>query len=128
MAIKSSNEVYKIIEELIKKSEDEPLTCVDLFEDTRIAKLVDNVNRLSDYLGHMWRTGLLQRWYNNKPGQKARYGYTWKEVEVQEPQKVEPLHVVKNDIGKPQVTITEDEKRIILDFPSFTIIVQSKDR
>ena len=128
MGIKSTAEIYTIIEELLRKTGDHPLTCVDLFEDSRVAKLVDTPNRVSDYLGHMWRRGLLQRWYANETTQRARYAYTWKEEKTKEPKKIEALTVVRNDAVKPHVTITEEDKRIVLDFPQFTIIVQSKEK
>jgi hypothetical protein len=128
MAIRSANEVYEIIEELLRKAGDNPLTCVDLYEDKRLQKLADSPNRVSDYLGHMWRKGLLQRWYANETTQRARYAYTWKGEDKKEPQKIEALHVIRSETGKPNVTITEEDKRIVLDFPHFTIIVQSKER
>jgi len=128
MGIKSPAEIYTILEELLRKTGDQPLTCVDLFEDSRVAKLVDTPNRVSDYLGHMWRRGLLQRWYANETTQRARYAYTWKEEQKAEAKKIEALSVVRNDSVKPHVTITEEDKRIVLDFPQFTIIVQSKEK
>lgn len=128
MGIRSAAEIYTILEELLRKTGDNPLTCVDLFEDKRVASLVETPNRVSDYLGHMWRRGLIQRWYANETTQRARYAYTWKEEKAKEPKKIEALSVVRNDSVKPHVTITEEDKRIVLDFPQFTIIVQSKEK
>ncbi len=128
MSIRSAAEIYTILEELLRKTGEQPLTCVDLFEDKRVKALVETPNRVSDYLGHMWRRDLLQRWYANESTQRARYAYTWKGEEKKEPQKIEALHVIRSETGKPNVTITEEDKRIVLAFPHFTIIVQSKEK
>ena len=128
MTVRSSNEIYRIIEELLKKAGDQPQTCVDIYEDKRVRAMFDSANGISDFLGHLWRRGKIQRWYTNSTTQRARYGYTWKEEEGNtDPVKIEPLHVVRNDVVKPKVTITEENNRIVLDFPQFTIIVQSKE-
>jgi hypothetical protein len=78
----------------------------------------------------MWRKGLLQRWYAPKESRaKARYAYTWKPQDANAPstQKIEALTLVgARYAAKPNVTITEDERSIVLDFPQFTITVQSK--
>ena len=77
--------------------------------------------------------GLLQRWYPTPKdlSQKARFAYTWKgEVEVAplpaSPPKIEKLNIIRSSYTKPNVTITEDDNSVVLDFEQFTITVQRK--
>lgn len=127
MTIKSEAHIYKAIETRLREVGDNPQTCVDLFDVPDIRKHVENTNRLSDHLGHMWRRGLLQRWYAPKDSaQRSRYAYTWLEQAEPEPTPIEPLRVIRNETVKLNVTITEDEHKVVLDFKEFTITIQSK--
>ena len=124
----SASGIYTILERLIKKAGDTPVTCLDLFDDPDVKQYAKTSNRVSDFLGHMWRRGLLQRWTAaNDLTTRARYAYTWKDST---PQKLDtpavPLKVIQNALSKPNVTITEEDSRIVLDFADFTITVQSK--
>ncbi len=128
--IKSEAEIYQILEELLKAAGTNPQTCADLFDDHRVKKLAPNTNRVSDYLGHMWRRGLIQRWYASKDtSQRSRYAYTWMEQKPVAPEPVERLTIVpklKPTQEKPNVTVTEDDGSITLDFKEFTITVKRK--
>lgn len=133
MSIKSEAGIYKVLEDLLKATDDaNPLTCVDLFNNPKVRKFAPDANKVSDFLGHMWRRGLLQRWYAPKDSRaKARYAYTWKNEDVNTPSSVpvDRIGVVPGRYAsKPNVTITESEHSIILDFPQFTITVQSKQK
>ena len=57
--IKSEAGIYKILEDLLRASGDTPLTCVDLYNDPKVRKHATDANKVSDFLGHMWRLGLL---------------------------------------------------------------------
>lgn len=132
MAIKSKAGIYQILEDRLKATGSTPLTCVDLYDDAEIAEHAANANKVSDFLGHMWRRGLLQRWYNPRDStQKARFAYTWKDespvvLTQTAPPKIEQLNIIRNQYAKPHVTITEDDACITLDFEQFTITVQRK--
>lgn len=123
--IKSEAEIYEVLEELLEAAGEKPQTCVDLFEDQRVKKLADNPNRISDYLGHMWRKGVVQRWYSNDKSQRARYAYTLIQQEEKAPEQVARLTVPQRT-HKPNVTITEADNSVVLDFPEFTITVVRK--
>ena len=138
--IRSDNEVYKIIEGILKTkaTPNKPMSCLNVWDSPDIkAWFKENqpqmdhsrsVARLSDFLGHMCRRGLLERFTAPEIAgtSRARYAYTWKSDGRIEPERVTPLHVVRNERSKPNVTITEDDSRIVLDFADFTITVQSK--
>ena len=126
--IKSDAVTYQVLEELFRAAGDNPLTCVDLHEDQRVRNLAPSPNRVSDYLGHMWRRGLVQRWYASKEtAQRSRYAYTWIEQADEKPQAVARLTVPpKPTPEKPNVTVTEPDGSITLDFKEFTITVKRK--
>jgi hypothetical protein len=81
--IKSEATIYIVLERLLKAAGDSPQTCVDLFDASgEVRELVGSggANRVSDYLGHMWRRGLVSRFYAAQTTARARYAYTWKEA------------------------------------------------
>lgn len=123
--------VYAVLEKLIKQAK-EPVTCVDLFDHQEVKKYADSTSRVSDFVGHMWRRGLLQRWTAPRTlDSKARFAYTWKENEATPTaapldSPVERITMVRSNYAKPNVTITEEESSIVLDFEQFTITVQRK--
>ena len=132
MAIKSEAGIYQVLEDALKGAPD-PLTCVDLFELSTVRKYAADSNKVSDFLGHMWRRGLLQRWYAPKESRaKARYAYTWLQEENSSSAAPldPPTHIASNNaktMTRPHVTITEEDQRVTLDFPQFTITIQRKD-
>jgi hypothetical protein len=128
VAIKSEALIYKILERHLKESK-HPLSCSDLWEHLDVRENARSAEKVSDYLGLMWRRGMLQRW--NTPltsTAKSRYAYSWHEEEhKQEPAPSLPTpRLVGNARRKAEVTITEEEDRIILDFDKFTMIIQAK--
>lgn len=122
MAIKSDAAIYKIIEEHIKSST-EPLTCTTLWDFDDVKQHSRSAEKVSDFLGLMWRRGLLQRWsVSNTNTDRARYAYTWNETEETEPAPVENATA-----RRPTVRITEHENGVSLDFDKFTIFIQPKN-
>jgi hypothetical protein len=87
-----------------------------------------SAEKVSDFLGHMWRRGLIQRWAVSKNSlDRARYAYSWiEETEAEKPRKIEHLKIANTRLIKSNVTITEEHNRIVLDFELFTLIVQAK--
>lgn len=129
MATKSG--IYQLIEDRLRAASD-PQTCVDLYEHDEIRSRVKDANRVSDYLGHMWRRGLVQRWYSPKDlNQRARFAYSWKEndttPEPVENPKIERLNIIRGNYSKPKVTITEEDTGVTLDFEQFTITIHRKN-
>ena len=127
MAIKSDAEIYKILEKHIKNAKD-PITCVALWDFDDVRANARSLEKVSDFLGLMWRRGMLQRWSVPKIStDRSRYAYTWQEKpEDTAPQKVRVMNVVNTQHKKSNVTITEADDKIILDFDKFTLIVQAK--
>lgn len=136
MRIRDAFGIYNIIETIMRKSE-RPLTCVELFDDADVKRFADSPSRVSDYLGHMYRRGLLGR----EPAPKgvnsqARWGYFWKNrAEVVVPTAVKAvvtteeapasaaLHKV---LSKPSIDISEHGGTVIIELPQLTITIRSK--
>lgn len=129
MAIKSEALIYKIIEKHLKATT-EPQSCVDLWEHLDVRQNAKSPEKVSDYLGLMWRRDLIQRW--NTPVtsvSKSRYAYTWKanDETLDRPTPVTSApRLVSTGHKKSNVTVTEDGDRLILDFDKFTMIIQAK--
>lgn len=119
--------VYAVLERLLRATKDEPLTCVDLFDNPEVKQFASSANRVSDYIGHMHRRGLLQRW--TAPPQlnnKARYAYTW--LDNREPAKP-VLRVVKErerDKPKQNINVTELDDQVVIELADFTVTIKRK--
>ena len=133
--IKSDAGIYRAIERVLKQHGETPQTCVDIYEgDSEVRELMGDggANKVSDHLGHMWRRGLLQRWFAGaKNTARARYAYTWLEAAegVVTPKKLAEAKASYLSVvpaAKPNVTITEQDNRIVLGFDTFTITVERK--
>ena len=57
MAVNKSG-IYQLLENRLKATGETPLTCGELYEFPEIRELARDANRVSDYLGHMWRRGV----------------------------------------------------------------------
>lgn len=76
--IRSETGLYHALSEALKVAT-EPLTAPDLYKLSAVRKYAVSSNRVSDYLGNMWRDGVLKR----EPAPRteyssARWAYTWK--------------------------------------------------
>lgn len=130
MAIKSEAFIYKILERRIKEAE-QPVSCTDLWENLDVRENARSAEKVSDYLGLMWRRGMLQRWSTPLTStSKSRYAYSWS-VDDGRTAAVNPAmgaapRLVNTSRRKSSVTIIEEENRVILDFDHFTMIIQAK--
>ena len=125
MAIKSDAPIYGVIEQYLKDS-DGPLTCNALWDFADVKANAASADKVSDFLGLMWRRNLIQRWSVPKTStDRARFAYSWMtESDNKTHQKV--ANLVRAEYSTDNITITEDNGRIIIDFPKFTLTVQSK--
>lgn len=118
MVIKSEFGIYGVLERYLRAAKD-PLTCVDLFAKNDVKKFAANANKVSDYLGHMWRRGLLDRFYAPKDSTTmARYAYLWKAQEVAaEPEPVpstQPSRRNKLDITEKDGVVEIRTEKVII--------------
>lgn len=115
------------------KSAKEPLDCAALFDKASIREHAVSVNRVSDYLGHLWRKGLVLRLPAPKDDRsRARWMYVWR------PHRPEPKPSLAEAISeaetlsvnklltRPNIEITEEGDSIVITLPSFTISVRKR--
>lgn len=144
MKVRSTREIYTVIEEALEKAGGTPKTCTELYEEcsdipnhpdlarrnddfkTPEEKRRSEINRLSDYLGHMWKREVIER-HMAPPSAVglARYAYTLKR-KAWEPKLVPAPEKPKIIESKPRMTVTETEKGITIDLDSIQIFIKAK--
>src|SRR5689334_7157468 len=128
MVIKSDAAIYKALEKHLRATK-QPLTCVDLYKHADVRGLATDANRVSDFLGHMWRRGLLERFAAPKTNTSfARWAYQWK-AEQEDSVKPAPILPPTSPHSKlpPHIDISEDGKgAITITYSDFVITIQPR--
>ena len=102
-----------------------PLDCHALFEMPAVREHAASVNRVSDYLGNLWRKGAVLRLPAPKgDSSRARWLYEWKGQKGAKLYGEEYLARVLAD--RPSVLITEEGNVITLEFPNLVISIRQK--
>lgn len=143
MSLKNAVGIYHVLTQKIKDSST-PLTCVDLFDDADVRALAEDANKVSDYLGHMYRRNLLGREPAPPGSGAARYAYFWKDAKLSPKEIPKQRHaqprLTLRDLSrvptqqpqsaarstKPNVKITESGNTVTLEFASFILTIESK--
>ncbi len=127
--------------EVVLKAADQPLTCVQIYEDNEsIRKFATSPNRVSDYLGGLWRKGQVTRSPAPKANSSsARWAYSWKGSKVQTlisteqieyqgkaQEFINSLKTGESVYKKPGVEIFDNGKSVTIELPNFTITVRHK--
>lgn len=122
----SEEGLYRLLEQLLREAA-EPKNCNELFDHPEVRKYAASPNRVSDYLGSMWRRGLLRRVPETDPGRGPRWRYSWKD-------KVPPElagaidYVPKALIDRPNLLISEEGDRLQIDLKEIVIIIQHRKK
>ena len=131
MSQQAEHNLFEVLEELLKKK-GKPQDCHDLFEDQRVRKLAKSPNRVSDYLGNLWRKGKVRRMpTGDKDNSRARWMYEWKEPEKLSGSSYAVHH--NNDDGvtllkKPAMEVTQHGDSIQIELPNLVITIRSTRR
>lgn len=113
------------------KASDEPLDCITLYDRPEIREHAASVNRVSDYLGGLWRKGLVVRLpAPQTEGSRARWMYAWKgpkgpKLHASLATKAE-TYTPRVLADRPSVLITEEGSTITIELPSLLIVIKSK--
>ena len=81
MTPEGHNDLLPLLEQHLRVA-DRPLTCHDLYDVPEIRAIAPSANRVSDYLGVMFRKGLLSRTRvdtGESEHGRARWAYLWRE-------------------------------------------------
>lgn len=125
--------LYGALEEALKAA-DEPLDCNDLFELASIRKHAATVNRVSDYLGNMWRKGDVVRMAAPRTDTtRSRWMYAWKGRVKAKPKLdeiSEAAAFTSERVGvllsRPNMEISEEGKTVVITLPNFTIAIKQR--
>jgi hypothetical protein len=129
MSAKAEDGLFGALEIELKKAK-EPLDCVTLFERASIRAHASSVNRVSDYLGHMWRKGQVLRLPAPKsPNTRSRWLYVWKPRQpVKPPTLSEALAIAESPgtklFSKPNIEITEEGDCVVITLPNWSITIK----
>lgn len=116
--------LFPVLEAALKAAS-EPLDCHSLFERPEIRSHAPTVNRVSDYLGHMWRKGQVVRLPAPKIGSsRARWLYQWKGEKGPAMHGVEYSPHILAD--RPTMLITEEGGAVKIELPNLIIVIQQK--
>lgn len=132
MPVRGEDGLFGALEAELKSAK-EPLDCAALFDKASIREHAVSANRVSDYLGHMWRKGLVLRLPAPKDDRsRSRWMYVWK---PQRPEarpslaeavsEAEALGINKL-LTRPNIEITEEGDSVVITLPGFTISVRRR--
>jgi hypothetical protein len=130
MPARGEDGLFGALETELKKAK-EPLDCATLFERASIRAHASSVNRVSDYLGHLWRKGKVLRLPAPKDDNtRARWMYVWKpQTPPPKPtladamEKAEQASINKL-LSRPNIEITEEGDSVVITLPAFTITIK----
>lgn len=107
------------------KAASQPLDCQALYDMPAIREHAASVNRVSDYLGGLWRKGLVVRLPAPKDSNnRSRWMYEWKGHKGPALYGVEYTPRILAD--RPTMLITEEGSVVTLEFPNLIISIRQK--
>ena len=111
--------------ELALQEASRPLNCHDLFAFPEVKRFATSPNRVSDYLGGLWRKGLVTRLPDSKSGDgRTRWRYQWKDGGKGLGESNVNKGQVVND--RPSVVISEDGMIVTIELPNIVISIRQK--
>ena len=131
MPYRNESGLFGALEAELRKAKD-PVDCATLFDRTSIKAHAESVNRVSDYLGNLWRKGLVLRLpAPRSEGTKARWLYVWKD---KGPRKKPPMpelseaieynDTVNTLINRPNMQISEEGDAVVITLQYITITIK----
>lgn len=130
--IRNENGLFNVLERELKQVAPEPRNCVELYDIPEVRALTNSVNRVSDYLGNLWRKGKLTRLPSPRTETNAaRWMYAWKTGSEEQgltysPSTVQPLG--NTILKRPSIQITENGNIITVDLPGLNIVIRTTNQ
>jgi hypothetical protein len=111
------------------KAASAPMTSQQLYEIASVRETAASVNRVSDYLGNMWRKGQVMRTpAPQSPDDRSRWAYSWKGSKAAKVYaNVAVEHMPRVIADRPSVLITEEGNVMTLEFPNLIIQIRQKN-
>ena len=108
----------------------EPLTCVAIYEaHENVREFAATPNRVSDYLGGLFRKGLVSRIPNQHTASDgSRWAYMWRHEK--DASRFDPVTIessARTLVNRPEIQITDTGKTITIDLPNLSITIKVKN-
>ncbi len=127
MSYRTEHGLFGALETELKKAK-EPMDCAALFERASVREHAATVNRVSDYLGNLWRKGMVLRLPAPRlEGTRARWLYVWKGRKAVKPdvtQAIEFSPAVQSVLERPNISVTEEGELIVITLPAVTLTIK----
>lgn len=120
--------LFELLETLLRAA-DHPMTCVEMYDMQTVREHATSANRVSDYLGGLWRKGKVSRSpAARNTNDSSRWAYSWrnKALGIESPTDTPAYSSRKTLLSKPNILITDDGNTITIDLPNLTISIKSK--
>jgi len=118
--------LFPVLEAALKAAS-HPLDCQALYDMPAVREHAASVNRVSDYLGGLWRKGLVVRLPAPKDSNsRARWMYEWKGSKGPKVYTHALEYVPRVLADRPSVLITEEGNVITMEFPNLLISIRQK--
>lgn len=118
--------------EKVLREQNRPMDCVELFDFPEVREHAASPNRVSDYLGNLWRKGFCTRVpYTGPDKSRSKWTYQWKPVSPDSkvglpgPPIAGFEYAPKLLIDRPLLQITEEGHTIQLTTPHLTILIKT---
>lgn len=123
------NDLFPAIEAVLRNA-NEPLDCNQIFRIPEVNQIAPSANRVSDYLGILFRRGMVSRVPSDRSdGSKSRWKYVWRNKDIPAI-KQHALKVVdyapKAILDRPNIYISEDGVNINIELPHLSITIKKK--
>ena len=120
----SEKGLFNALEKILRES-GEAMDCNELFDKPEVREHAATANRVSDYLGNLWRKGLVKRLPSNTEGSRSRWRYQWSTTV---PEGIGTEYAPKLLVDRPQVIITEEGLMIHIVTPHLTISIKQTSK
>jgi hypothetical protein len=117
--------LYQLLEKILFEAT-EPLDAVQIYDMPGVRDFAASANRVSDYLGNIWRKGLAMRIPAGGEGRGPRWKYAWKGKAPVGSKAVE--YTPKLLVNRPTVVITEEGLTLQIEMPELTILIKQKKK
>ena len=121
--------LFPALEEALKTA-DEPMDCQTLYDMPAIRQHAASANRVSDYLGGLWRKGLVVRLPAPKTdNSRARWMYMWKgrrPAPLPTMDEAVEFGTKKMLLQRPSIEISETGNMVTIELPNWVLTIKSR--